>query len=79
MVKCGVKLHPFSCIQCAVVKFFDFVGRSYSRLIRNMKMCKKKPSVKVYRKSVALAVKMNVTRSENTSSAFVKHQTLQGQ
>ena len=39
----------------------------------------KKPSVKVYRKSLALAVKLNVTRCENTSSVFVRHKTLQGQ
>jgi len=39
----------------------------------------KKPSVKVYKKSLALAVKLNVTRCENTSSVFVRRQTLQGQ
>jgi len=36
----------------------------------------KKPSVKVHGKSLVLAVKLNVTRCENTSSVFVGHQTL---
>lgn len=68
-------MHPFLCVQCAVVKFLIWLAI----IIHDDSEVHKKASVKVYRKSLALAVKLNVIRCENTSSVSVRHQTLEGQ